>query len=317
MPPSAMAHQTAEELELLMAMRRDSNTKRPVKARATSLAASALSPVSFRKTPGAGPAVAGGPKAKQGKKLAKKLKIARPMNSFMVFAKEYRKMLREKYPNTDNKEISKMLGQKWKGLTPPQKSKYADQARLLAEQHKKDHPEWKFVRAPPRKGKGKAGKAGLGPTTGAVTVGTSETDDGHITAARAKPKPSHAKRTHHSTPAPLKIKQGAQTGPPLSPTAVSATSPQAMEQLHRLQCMQSQLLIQQQEIQASVEEKPPPSYVAPPGPYDGASVIRPHPSHPSHPSYQQQFRGDVAYAQSMEFMDGPPPTYEQHSVLHT
>lgn len=41
-----------------------------------------------------------------------------------VFAQEYRKTLREKYPTTDNKEISKMLGQKWKGLTPPQKSKY-------------------------------------------------------------------------------------------------------------------------------------------------------------------------------------------------
>ena len=71
-----------------MAMRRDSkapvpNAKRPVKARATSLAASASPPLS-RKTPGAGPAVAGGPKAKQGKKLAKKPKIARPMNSFMV-----------------------------------------------------------------------------------------------------------------------------------------------------------------------------------------------------------------------------------------
>ena len=75
-------------------------------------------------------------------------------------------------------------------LPPPSSSaRYADQARLLAEQHKKDHPEWKFVRAPPRKGKGKAGKAGSGPTTGAVAVGTSETDDGHITAARAKAKP--------------------------------------------------------------------------------------------------------------------------------
>ena len=193
---------------------------------------------------------------------------------------------------------------------PSSSARYADQARLLAEQHKKDHPEWKFVRAPPRKGKGKAGKAGSGPTTGAVAVGTSETDDGHITAARAKAKPSRAKRTQHSTPAPLKIKQGAQTGPPLSPTTVSATSPQAMEQLHRLQCMQSQLMIQQQEISAAViEEKPPPSYVAPP-PAFGLRL------HSSHPSYQQQFRGDVAYAQSMEFM-APPPSYEQHSVLHT
>ena len=188
------------------------------------------------------------------------------------------------------------------------------------------------MRAPPRKGKGKAGKAGSGPTTGAAGVGTPDNDGGHFTAAaagstRAKAKPSRAKRSHHSTPAPLNIKQGAQTGPPLSPTTVSATSPQAMAQLHRLQCMQSQLLIQQQELQASVEEKPPPSYVAPPpafihaiaargpppGLYDGTTVER----YIQHPTYQQQFNRAVAYAQSMDITAGPPPSYEEHNVLQS
>lgn len=33
--------------------------------------------------------------------------------------------------------------------------RYYDKAAVVAEQHRKDHPEWKFVRAPPRKGKSK------------------------------------------------------------------------------------------------------------------------------------------------------------------
>lgn len=84
-------HQSEYELELLMAMRRDSkapvpSTKRPVQARVASLAAAAIPPASPRKTPGAGPAVAGSPKPKAKKPAAKKPKpkIARPMNSFMV-----------------------------------------------------------------------------------------------------------------------------------------------------------------------------------------------------------------------------------------
>lgn len=82
---------------------------------------------------------------------AKKNRIARPMNSFMVFAQEYRAQLRSTHPDIDNKVISKMLGQKWKQLTPPERQRYIDQAAQIAEQHKKDHPDWKFVRSPPRK----------------------------------------------------------------------------------------------------------------------------------------------------------------------
>eukprot|EP00041_Stephanoeca_diplocostata_P016776 m.331593 g.331593 ORF g.331593 m.331593 type:complete len:345 (-) comp20482_c0_seq1:349-1383(-) len=89
-------------------------------------------------------------------KQSKKKRIARPMNSFMVFAQEYRAQLRTTHPEIDNKEISKMLGQKWKNLTEQEKKKYVNEAERLAEQHKKDHPDWKFVRAPPRK-KPKAG----------------------------------------------------------------------------------------------------------------------------------------------------------------
>lgn len=40
---------------------------------------------------------------KQAPSKAKPVKVARPMNSFMVFAKEHRKLLQAENPDSDNK----------------------------------------------------------------------------------------------------------------------------------------------------------------------------------------------------------------------
>ena len=73
----------------------------------------------------------GPPKAKVGPatpgsatRKKKKSKVSRPLNSFMVFGSEYRKLLQNEFPDQDNKVISKMLGAKWKSITPQQKEKY-------------------------------------------------------------------------------------------------------------------------------------------------------------------------------------------------
>jgi hypothetical protein len=58
--------------------------------------------------------------------------------------------MREKYPDIDNKDISKMLGKEWKSLSAEKKKIYYDKAAIVSDQHKRDHPDWKFVRAPPR-----------------------------------------------------------------------------------------------------------------------------------------------------------------------
>lgn len=233
-------------------------------------------------------------------KSVKKERIARPMNSFMVFAQETRKMLRETYPNTDNKEISKMLGQKWKKLTEDEKAVYAEQAKQIAEQHKIDHPEWKFVRAPPRKGRGKLAKAAAaaasvaaegaaaaaeanthGRTTESVRdsisinkQGTSSVSNSESRMQGEATKTENAGKTasflRRKVP-PLIAGMDVQSGvTPISPTmlspGMSTTSPMALEQLFRLQSMQKQLLLQQQHIQSAAadDKPPPPSYVAPP-----------------------------------------------------
>jgi len=254
---------------------------------------------------------------KQGK-AAKKERIARPMNSFMVFAQETRKMLRETYPDTDNKEISRMLGQKWKKLTEDEKAVYAEQAKQIAEQHKIDHPEWKFVRAPPRKGRGKVAKA----AAAAAAVAYAET----VTPGRTKESATHsisnskqgttstsnsesrmlggATRTGNSGKTATLLKRKVppivpgielQSGvTPISPTmlspGISTTSPMAIEQLFRLQTMQKQLLLQQQHIRSAAADTkplplplplPPPSYVAPP------SIGSPNDTQPSPGVFQR------------------------------
>lgn len=76
----------------------------------------------------------------------KQKRVPRPMNSFMIFAKTARKQLQTDNPTLDNKDISKLLGDQWKSLSETDRAKYAEEAKLLAEQHKIDNPEWKFRR---------------------------------------------------------------------------------------------------------------------------------------------------------------------------
>eukprot|EP00912_Choanoflagellata_sp_UC4_P002512 UC4_evm2s1590 len=89
-------------------------------------------------------------KTKKGKRdrspEPKEKRIPRPMNSFMVYAKEQRKILQIDHPNLDNKVISKMLGDNWKKITPEDKEKYVIEAKKLAEIHKEKYPDWKFKR---------------------------------------------------------------------------------------------------------------------------------------------------------------------------
>ena len=50
--------------------------------------------------------------------------LKRPKNGFIRFSIEYRKELAEKNPNLDNRDVSKMLGQKWRKMTPEERKPY-------------------------------------------------------------------------------------------------------------------------------------------------------------------------------------------------
>ncbi|XP_060069206.1 HMG box-containing protein 1-like [Ylistrum balloti] len=72
------------------------------------------------------------------------LKAKRPMNGFMLFAKEHRLEYTQMFPGKDNRSISILLGDRWKEMNMADRNAYSEKAKVLAEQQKKMHPDcWK------------------------------------------------------------------------------------------------------------------------------------------------------------------------------
>ncbi|XP_047738209.1 uncharacterized protein LOC108674309 isoform X2 [Hyalella azteca] len=77
--------------------------------------------------------------------------IRRPMNAFMIFSKRHRPLVHHRYPNQDNRTVSKILGEWWYDLKPEEKQKYQSLATEIKEHHYKAHPDWKWCSKDRRK----------------------------------------------------------------------------------------------------------------------------------------------------------------------
>ena len=70
--------------------------------------------------------------------------IRRPMNAFMIFSKRHRAIVHQKHPNSDNRTVSKILGEWWYSLGKKEKEEYHNLAHQVKEAHFKRHPDWKW-----------------------------------------------------------------------------------------------------------------------------------------------------------------------------
>eukprot|EP00800_Vazella_pourtalesii_P023595 TRINITY_DN962_c0_g3_i1.p2 TRINITY_DN962_c0_g3~~TRINITY_DN962_c0_g3_i1.p2 ORF type:complete len:112 (+),score=16.72 TRINITY_DN962_c0_g3_i1:295-630(+) len=76
--------------------------------------------------------------------------VKRPMNAFMVWARDARRKIAQENPKLHNAEISKQLGVSWRELSDEGKSPYRIEAKRIRETHIQKYPQYRYK---PRKKK--------------------------------------------------------------------------------------------------------------------------------------------------------------------